>query len=472
MPATKDTRRPYGDKSSRWWGRRMNRRFLANAARSGVSIIFLVYSAIAHCGDDAFAKWATAHAFPVTTLDLAGNDSDLLPLESAIGAAHVVALGEPTHGVHESLAFRNRLFRFLVERMGFTAIALESGFTESISARPFIEGGEGDAETAARTGLSSGLDRYLENRELIQWMRDYNATASSAGHRKVRLYGIDLPAGARVSGPRLAIDSALTFLSRADPTTTREIRESLSDSLPGTDAREFGSLSPVAQAEFDTAIKAIAEAMQKRRKSLIARSSPDEYRWALRNLDVARQLVKGFPITPSSGAGMSAWAPAMAYRDAVMAKNVQWALKNEGQRGRLLVFAHDGHVMSSKDDGRRWAGVSEKPPMMGLHLRRVYGDDLYVIAMSAATTSGGFRTAKPLEEDSIESTLARAGLPLMFLDVRMARQNTEALTWLSRPRSMIANVDAQTLITPSTAVDAFFFVDTLTPAIPSSDAVP
>src|SRR5882724_5961172 len=94
-------------------------------------------------------------------------------------AAHVVAFGEPMHGAHEPLAFRNRLFRFLVERMGFTAIALESGFTESISARPFIEGGEGDAETAAQNGFASGLQRYLENRELIQWMRDYNATVSS-----------------------------------------------------------------------------------------------------------------------------------------------------------------------------------------------------------------------------------------------------------------------------------------------------
>ena len=36
------------------------------------------------------------------------------------------------------------MFRFLVERMGFTAIALESGFTESFVARPFIEGGAGN----------------------------------------------------------------------------------------------------------------------------------------------------------------------------------------------------------------------------------------------------------------------------------------------------------------------------------------
>jgi erythromycin esterase-like protein len=64
------------------------------------------------------------------------------------------------HGAHEPLAFRNRL-SFLVERMGFTAIELESGFTESISARSFIERGEGDAETATRTGLGSWLIQLI-----------------------------------------------------------------------------------------------------------------------------------------------------------------------------------------------------------------------------------------------------------------------------------------------------------------------
>ena len=262
----------------------MKLKFLATAAWSGLSTLLLVYSAATRCEEDAFAKWATAHAFPVTTADFASNDSDLLPLQSAIGTARVVALGEPMHGAHEPLAFRNRLFRFLVERMGFTAIALESGFTESINARSFIERGEGDAATAVRTGLSSWASRYPENRELIQWMRDYNAAAPSAGHRGIRLYGIDITAGARKNGPSLAIDSALTFLSRADPTTAQKLRDSLGDSLSGIDAREFGSLPAAAQAQFDTSIKDIAKAMRKGRKSLIASSSDEEYRWALHNL--------------------------------------------------------------------------------------------------------------------------------------------------------------------------------------------
>jgi Erythromycin esterase len=133
----------------------------------------------------------------------------------------------------------------------------------------------------------------------------------------------------------------------------------------------------------------------------------------------------------------------------------------------------NGHVMNTKDDGRRWAKAEsrERPPMMGLHLRRVYGKDLYIIAMSSATTSGGL-PSKPLEEDSVESTLVGVGLPLMFLDVRTGRQDKEALTWLSTQRSLNANVSTQSLITPSTAVDAFLFINTLTPAIPSSDKAP
>jgi len=443
----------------------MKRRFLATAARAGLSAILLACSAVGHCGEDGFAKWAATHAVPLTTVESANNDSDLLPLESAIGTARVVALGEPMHGAREPLAFRNRLIRFLVERMGFTAIALESGYTESISARPFIERGDGDAETATLTGLGRGLARYPQSRELIQWMRDYNATAASAGHRRIRLYGFDIPNGGRRDGPWLAMDSALTFLARADPTAANKIRASLGDSLSGLDASQFGPLPADARVKFDTSIEAIAKAMQKSRKSLIASSSDEDYRWAVHNLDAARQLAKCLAITPPPGAAMSLWVRTMTCRDSAMAENVQWALKNEGRQGRLLVFGHDGHVMSTKEAGRRVANMKEKPLMMGLPLRREYGKDLYIIAMVCATTSGGLITSKPLEEGSVESTLTGVGLPLMFLDVRMARQNQDALTWLSTRRSIDANVSSQGLITLSTAVDAFVFVNTLTPSV-------
>jgi hypothetical protein len=139
------------------------RRFLATVTRYGFVTILLASSGIAHCEEDAFSRWAAAHAVALTTVEPSEDLSDLLPLKSMIGKARVVALGEPMHGAHEPLAFRNRLIRFLVEQVGFTAVALESGFTESINARSFVEGGDGDAETAAQTGKAlRELTRRIE----------------------------------------------------------------------------------------------------------------------------------------------------------------------------------------------------------------------------------------------------------------------------------------------------------------------
>src|SRR6266536_1857991 len=58
---------------------------------------------------DAFRTWASTRAIPVRTTDLDTTARDLLPLRQIVGQARVVAYGEPTHGAHEPLAFRNRL---------------------------------------------------------------------------------------------------------------------------------------------------------------------------------------------------------------------------------------------------------------------------------------------------------------------------------------------------------------------------
>jgi hypothetical protein len=56
---------------------------------------------------DAFVKWAAARAIPLRTVQADGDARDLAPFKSVVGAACVVALGEPAHGTHEPLALRN-----------------------------------------------------------------------------------------------------------------------------------------------------------------------------------------------------------------------------------------------------------------------------------------------------------------------------------------------------------------------------
>jgi len=436
----------------------------AAAARCRLGISLLLLSGIAHGADDPFASWAAAHALPITTLDFGADSSDLQPLASVVGTARVVALGEPTHGAHEPLAFRNRLIRFLVEKMGFTAVALESGYTESSAVASFVAGGTGEAEAVVREGLTSGKGNFGENRELIQWMRDYNA-AATAERRRIRFYGIDLTAGGRVSGPRRALDFSLSFLSRSDAADADRIRASLDGGLPRRDDDEFGALSRTALAALNAGIAAVATAMANNRDSLIAHSSAEEYRWALHNLAVARQLARYFRVTtPRSNQNMRDAGPAIAARDYAMAENVRWVIDHEGPSGRVVVFAHNNHVMNWKEDGGYWAGMRVKPLMMGSHLRRAYGKDLLIIAASSTTASAGLPSPEPIE-DSIDNALSRVGMSRMLLDLRMARQDQAAFAWLSTQRSLHANISSHVLITPATAVDAFVFLGGLTPAL-------
>ena len=82
---------------------------------------------------------------PLTTLDPAGPLDDLAWLEQAIGDSRVVAIGESAHYNREFYQLRHRLLRYLVERHGFSAYAMESGFAEGWLADSWVRAGGDNA---------------------------------------------------------------------------------------------------------------------------------------------------------------------------------------------------------------------------------------------------------------------------------------------------------------------------------------
>src|SRR5947207_1802451 len=57
--------------------------------------------AVAHPPPEPAADWLAKHAIPLATTEATGNVDDLAPLASIVGDAHVVGLGDATHGTHE-----------------------------------------------------------------------------------------------------------------------------------------------------------------------------------------------------------------------------------------------------------------------------------------------------------------------------------------------------------------------------------
>jgi len=128
---------------------------------------------------------------------------------------------------------------------------------------------------------------------------------------------------------------------------------------------------------------------------------------------------------------MRSSSSAVNVRDASMARNVQWLLE-QSPKAKIIVSAANGHVSNVKYG-------SFEP--MGLHLRRMYGDQLVVVGF--AFNRGSFQayertkglkefTVPPAPEGSLDATLAATGIPVFALDLR--RVPRQVADWLASPR--------------------------------------
>src|SRR5436190_20413104 len=95
---------------------------------------------------DPPAGWLARHAIPLATTEATGNVDDLAPLAGIVGSAHVVGLGDATHGTHEFFTTKLRIVQFLVERMGFDVLAMEGSFPQFERINAYVQGGTGDVK--------------------------------------------------------------------------------------------------------------------------------------------------------------------------------------------------------------------------------------------------------------------------------------------------------------------------------------
>src|SRR5215472_7727229 len=95
-------------------------------------------------GRSAFVSWARQSARPLSVTDPAPDDADLAVLADIVGDARVVGIGESWHRTHELLSLKSRLARYLVERLGFTAIVFTGSLPGSNRIDAYVAGADGD----------------------------------------------------------------------------------------------------------------------------------------------------------------------------------------------------------------------------------------------------------------------------------------------------------------------------------------
>jgi len=401
-----------------------------------------------------------------------------------IGDATVVALSEATHGGAEPLAFRNRLFQYLVHEKGFTAIAIESGIVESRKVYEYARGGPDLLSAVLGEGFSWTFDQLPQNRSLVEWLRQYNEDRRPA--QTVNFYGFDVSGSPGLGRANRGIDTALvetlSYLAGVDRTESTSFSarlKALMENLRFDLRRSSDALltyDRLTQNQRDALTAAIADLvtlLERREADYTAASTLNDYEWAYRAAIGASQTDSWLRQIPTGWRASSEpiilpsehfefLAVANDVRDRAQADNLEWIVRREGLGGKILVYAHRYHL-SATPVGARWSVPtgSGRQEVMGTYLRRRLGDRLVTIGnlIGKDGSSGvGFRHAPGESLDAVASEIAE---PIFFLDLRTAPDHVAR--WLEEEHQL-AQGDDEFKLAVGRAFDLLLYIDVVNPA--------
>jgi erythromycin esterase len=366
-------------------------------------------------------------------------------------SVQVLGLGEPMHGAPEFLALRNRLFHRLVEAHGFSAIAVESSFPRSRLVNQYVSDAEGRAsyDDVKENGFSHGFGRDAMNRELVEWMRAYNAGQPNGG--ELRFYGFDSPTEMMYSdSPRRLVEFVLDYLDvLGDENIDRRKRI---DGLLGDDgpwenqeaafdpSKSIG-LTPAASA-LRIEVEELASELSVRRPELVVATGQDRYREAVQYALLSRQMLTyhAHVARPDD----KRIAVLLGMRDVMMADNLMYQVERERSRtpdgGRVLAFAHNGHLqrgrMSWQLGPELGARALEWWPA-GAQLGMILGRGYAAIGCGVGTSEAhGLRQP---ETGTLEAHLTSTSGPGRFIPTRGGRQLEAATIAGIRTRGAATN---------------------------------
>ncbi|WP_410593210.1 erythromycin esterase family protein [Amycolatopsis sp. lyj-23] len=235
--------------------------------------------------------------------------------------AELLALGEPTHFEPAFARLRNDLFARLAAH-GFRSIALET-----------------DRVAALDGGFSHDLGEVPANRELLQWLREYNETAGEP----LTWHGFDAPM------EMFSAPSPRTYLEHARDYLGLDVDIA---ALAGDDERWSRSeaiLDPAASPGASPEARELRVLADDLLVALRARAPRPDAAWRRAEVHAiaGRGLLRYHAASARPGDRDTRIARLAGLRAVLMAENLLDIRAVEAGRGPTLVFAHNGHLQRS-----------------------------------------------------------------------------------------------------------------------------
>jgi len=332
----------------------------------------------------------------------------------------VVLLGEASHGTSDFYRARAAITRRLIERHGFTIVAVEADWPDAAAVDRFVRGiaGRADEEPPFRR-FPTWMWRNTDVDAFLAWLRAYNAGRPA----QVRFRGLD------IYNMRGAIAEVLAYLDRADPDAAAVARERYGCLTPWQHAPEtYG------RAVLTAGYGACEEAVVRQCRELLQRTLEADGKGGEALFDSAQnaRLVAAaeryYRVMYYGGA--KAWN----LRDRHMFETLRQLLDRAGPKGKAVVWAHNSHIGDARRTDMGKVGGEHN---IGQLCRETYGEEAVLIGfgthagtVAAATDWDGameVKTVRPSLEDSIERCCHLAGKSRFLLDFARHPALCEAL---------------------------------------------
>ncbi|HSQ24226.1 MAG TPA: erythromycin esterase family protein [Pyrinomonadaceae bacterium] len=363
---------------------------------------------------------------------LVGEREDYDRLMRMIGDAHVVLIGEASHGTHEFYRERAQITKRLIQEKGFSAVAVEADWPDAYRVNRYVRGTSDDEDA---TDSLKGFKRFpawmwrnADVLDFVGWLRTYNDDLPNEA-AKVGFYGLDL------YSLHTSIEAVLTYLDKIDSDAAQRARNRYAcfDHF-GKDEQSYGYATGLGLAESceQEVVNQLLEIH--RRATEFARRdgrvAMDDYFYAWQN---ARLVMHAERYYRSMFRGrVSSWN----LRDSHMAETLDSLLTyfgNQNRNAKVVVWEHNSHL----GDARATSMGQDGEWNVGQLVRERYGHGAFLVGM---TTYHGTVTAasnwdapaerkrvRPALGGSYETVFHDAHIPRFLLTLRDDRHTAAAL---------------------------------------------
>jgi erythromycin esterase-like protein len=325
------------------------------------------------------------------------------------GRAKVVLLGEATHGTAEFYRARAAITRRLVEKHGFTIVAVEADWPDAARIDRHVRHLEQEpTREQAFSRFPTWMWRNVEVRDFVDWLRIHNE--GCARDERVEFRGLDVYSLDR------SIAAVLAYLDKVDPERAKTARERYGCLTPWqSDPASYGHavLSGRDTCE-DATVQQLRELLN--RQLEYAKKDLEGLFDATMNARIVRAAEQYYRIMYRGST--ESWN----LRDRHMFNTLQRVMHARGATAKAVVWAHNSHIGNAAATAMGWAGEFN----IGELCRTAYGEEAALIGfgtdrgtVAAASNWDGameIKTVRPARMDSYEWVFRQTGLARALTD--------------------------------------------------------